>query len=49
VHVLPSLHAVPLGLVGFEHTPVLVLQVPATWHWSSALQTTGFEPEQVPA
>src|SRR5207249_194124 len=48
VQALPSLHAVPLLAFGLEHWPVAVLQVPATWHWSSALQTTGFEPAQVP-
>src|SRR5213594_3408702 len=48
VHALPSLHAVPLGFAGFEHCPVAVSQVPATWHWSCAVQTTGLEPVQVP-
>jgi hypothetical protein len=24
------------------------LQVPASWHWSEAVQTTGFAPAQVP-
>src|SRR5438094_592147 len=48
VHALPSLQAVPLAAFGFEQTPVEVLQVPATWHWWSAVQTTGFEPMQVP-
>jgi hypothetical protein len=28
VHALVSLHAVPLVLIGFEHTPVAGLQVP---------------------
>ena len=32
VQALPSLQAVPFVLVGFEHTPVVVSQVPATWH-----------------
>jgi hypothetical protein len=32
VHALPSLHGVPLALLGLEHTPVAGLQVPATWH-----------------
>ena len=32
VHALLSLHAVPFGAAGFEHAPVLVLHVPATWH-----------------
>ncbi len=48
VQALPSLHAVPLLAFGLEHWPVAVSQVPATWHWSSAVQTTGFEPVQVP-
>jgi hypothetical protein len=49
VHAFPSLHVVPFDAVGFEHVPVDVLQVPATWHWSSAVQVTGFEPVHVPA
>jgi len=32
VHAFPSVHEVPFGAFGFEQTPVLVLQVPATWH-----------------
>jgi hypothetical protein len=30
VHALPSAHGVPFGAFGFEHTPVPVLQTPAT-------------------
>ncbi len=48
VHRLLSLQAVPSETVGLEHTPVEVLHVPATWHWSCAAQVTGFEPVQVP-
>jgi hypothetical protein len=48
VHALPSLHVVPFAAVGLEHAPVLVLHVPATWHWSLAVQVTGFDPVQVP-
>ena len=48
VQALPSLHEVPLGAVGFVHAPVLVLQVPATWHASLAVQVTGFAPVQTP-
>ena len=48
VQALPSLHVVPFAAVGFEHAPVLVLHVPATWHWSLAVQVTGFDPVQVP-
>jgi hypothetical protein len=32
VQALPSLQPVPLDFGGLEHTPVAVLQVPATWH-----------------
>jgi hypothetical protein len=28
----PSSQLAPSVLAGFEHTPVAVLQVPATWH-----------------
>src|SRR2546422_9370 len=48
VQALPSLHAVPLVLGGVEHTPVLVLQVPTSWHWSEAVQTTGLLPVHTP-
>src|SRR5439155_1018314 len=41
VQALPSLHAVPFVFGGLEHTPVVVLQVPTSWHWSEAVQTTG--------
>jgi hypothetical protein len=40
VHALPSLHEVPFAATGFEHTPVLGLQVPATWHASLAVHVT---------
>src|SRR5205823_3398771 len=49
VHASPSSHEVPFGLGGFEHLPVAGSQVPASWHWSCAVQTTGFAPVQVPA
>jgi hypothetical protein len=48
VHALLSLHAEPFALAGFEQMPVDVLQVPALWHWSEAVQTTGLAPVQVP-
>src|SRR2546428_7569019 len=48
VHALPSLHAVPLALAGFEHAPVVGSQVPASWHWSGVGQVTGLEPMQAP-
>jgi len=48
VQASPSLQAVPLGAAGLEHSPVDGSQVPATWHWSEAVQTTGFEPTHIP-
>jgi hypothetical protein len=48
VAALPSLQAVPLALNGFEQTPVAVLHVPTVWHWSRAVQTTGFDPVHTP-
>src|SRR5262244_782515 len=48
VQALPSVHAVPLGALGFEQMPVAWSHVPATWHWSCAVQTTGLAPTQVP-
>ena len=44
----PSLHAVPLEAFGLEHCPLDGLQVPATWHWSGAAQTTELPPLQAP-
>jgi hypothetical protein len=48
VHAFPSLHEVPFGACGFEHTSVLGLQAPATLHWPDAVQTTGLEPTHAP-
>src|SRR3989442_241395 len=48
VQAVPSLHDVPSVAFGFEQVPVVGLQVPATWHWSLAVQVTGLEPVQVP-
>ena len=45
---LPSLHPVPFGAAGFEQAPVDELHVPATWHTSRAVQTTGFVPVHTP-
>jgi hypothetical protein len=45
---LPSSHAVPSGLAGFEQTPVAGAHVPASWQTSSAPQGTGFEPAHAP-
>ncbi len=49
VQASPSVHPVPSGWDGFEQTPSAGLQTPATWHWSSGVQTTGLAPVQVPA
>ena len=48
VQALPSVHAVPFVFGGLEHTPVVVLQVPTSWHWSEAVQTTGLLPVHTP-
>src|SRR5439155_25687502 len=48
VHALLSSHVVPFGLAGFEHMPVDTLHVPTSWHWSWAVQVTGFAPVHVP-
>ena len=48
VHALLSLHAVPFGAAGFEQLPVPELHVPATWHWSLGVHTTGFDPVHTP-
>ena len=45
---LPSLQVVPLVATGFEQAPVVVLHVPAVWHWSLAVQVTGFDPVHAP-
>src|SRR5262245_18156006 len=39
---------VPCG-GGFEHWPLAGLQMPASWHWSEASQTTGVALTQLPA
>src|SRR3989442_851746 len=46
---LSSLEAGSGGGKGEEQTPVPGLQVPGSWHWSGAEQTTGVAPVQVPA
>jgi hypothetical protein len=48
VHEFPSLHVLPSGSFGFEHTPLVGSQMPAEWHWSLAVQTTGLVPVQTP-
>ena len=44
-----ALQAVLFALGGFEQTPVVVSQVPASWHWSDAVQTTAGPAVQTPA
>ena len=48
VQASPSLQGVPLDLGGSEQIPVEELQVPALWHWSEAVQTTGLDPVHTP-
>jgi hypothetical protein len=49
VHAFPSSQVVPsVTFEGAEHAPVALLQVPAVWQEFGAVQTTGFEPTQVP-
>jgi hypothetical protein len=48
VHASASLHAEPSGFAGFEQVPLAGSHVPASWHWSLAVQTTGLPPVQVP-
>jgi hypothetical protein len=47
VQALASLHAEPFGLSGFEQMPVDGSQVPASWHWSLAVQVTGVPATQI--
>src|SRR5207247_10430537 len=49
VQALPSSQPVPSGLAGLLQTPDAGLQVPAVWHWSEAVHTTGLAPTQAPA
>src|SRR5438477_328155 len=48
VQALASLHGVPFVAVGLEQLPVAGLHVPATWHWSRAVQVPGLLPTQLP-
>jgi hypothetical protein len=48
LHLLLPVQVVPSGAAGSEHTPVLGLHEPATWHASLEVQVTGFEPMHVP-
>src|SRR5207247_1069808 len=49
VQASPSAQALPSAWFGLEQVPLAGSQTPATWHWSSAVQTTGFLPLQAPA
>src|SRR5436190_1619958 len=49
VHALPSVQGVPSAMAGLVQAPVAGSQVPAVWHWSEAVHTTGFVPTQAPA
>src|SRR5712691_9770540 len=48
VQAFPSLHSVPSGFAGLLHIPVVGSQVPASWHWSLAVQVTGLVPTHCP-
>src|SRR5438093_12174849 len=41
VHALPSVQGVPSAWAGLVQAPVAGSQVPAVWHWSEAVHTTG--------
>jgi len=49
VYALPSLQLVPFGFAGFEHCPLAGSHVPASWHWSLAVQVTGLPLVHEPA
>jgi len=49
VHRSPSSHGVPSIAGGFVHSPVAESHVPATWHASCAVHTTGPPARQAPA
>ena len=48
VHASPSEQEVPLAAGGLLQVPLVGLQVPATWHWSNAVQVTGLVPVHTP-
>jgi hypothetical protein len=49
VQAFPSSHDVPFAAMGpSEHVPLAGSHVPARWHCSDAVQTTGFDPVQTP-
>jgi hypothetical protein len=45
----PSLHGDPSTFAGSLQAPVNGSQVPGSWHWSLAVQTTGFDPTHAPS
>jgi hypothetical protein len=49
VQTFPSLQVVPSTALGFEQRPVDVLQTPAAWHWSDAVQVFAVPGLHVPA
>src|SRR5262249_30866348 len=49
VQASPSLQALPSAFSGLEQAPLAGSQTPASWHGSSAEQTTGLAPTQAPA
>jgi hypothetical protein len=49
VQALPSLQELPLAFGGLEQAPVAESHVPASWHWSEAVHTTGLAPTHAPA
>src|SRR2546425_1076953 len=48
VQALPAWQALRVTFAGFEHVAVLGKKVPATWHWSEAVQATGLLPVHTP-
>jgi hypothetical protein len=48
VQALLSPQGVLSGLFGLEQVPSAVLQVPASWHWSLAVQVTKLPPVHLP-
>src|SRR5947208_1869217 len=49
VQASPSAQALPSALFGLKQMPFVGSQTPVAWHWSSAVQTTGLAPMQLPA
>src|SRR5207247_10825565 len=48
VHALPSVQGVPSAWAGLVQATVAGSQVPAVWHWSDAVHTTGVGPTHAP-